>query len=309
MPKKEVILLISVIVTTYKRKPEMLNRAIRSVLAQTYKDFELIVVDDSPADFAYRNDVNQLIESLDIDNVRYVQHKENQGACAARNTGIRLSKGEYIAFLDDDDEWLHNKLELQIKEFSHSKIGLVYCDNFKINTIKNKKIHIKHQGPKKGEIISQLLTYNFIGSTSFPLIRKECFDECGLFDPTMVSAQDLEMWLRIVEKYEVAHVKVPLANYYVHGEERITTNPNLKIQANKEMNLRYQKYLEQDPKLYNIRLLNLATHYTSANENTLALKSLIKGLKASPFAFRNNLHFSTLILKFKIRKFLIGYKN
>ena len=99
---------ISVIIPTYNRV-NLLNRAINSVLRQTFSDFEVIVVDDSSED-----DTKAVVETLKDPRIRYICHDENRGAAAARNTGIRVSRGEHIAFLDSDDEWLSKKLELQI---------------------------------------------------------------------------------------------------------------------------------------------------------------------------------------------------
>ena len=97
--------LVTVVITTYKRPPEIVNRAIQSVLMQTYPHIELIVVDDSPADYELREETARLVTGIG-GNTRYIQHEKNLGACAARNTGLKHANGVYIAFLDDDDEWL-----------------------------------------------------------------------------------------------------------------------------------------------------------------------------------------------------------
>ena len=109
--------MVSVIITTYKREPETVERAAKSILEQTYKDIELIIVDDSPASFDKRIAVEKRVKELSS-SIKYIKHETNMGACAARNTGIRSANGEYVAFLDDDDEWLPDKLEKQMKKFS-----------------------------------------------------------------------------------------------------------------------------------------------------------------------------------------------
>ena len=105
--------LISVIITTYKRNPEILKRAIDSVVAQTYENLELIIVDDSPESYELRDAVKGMVLAIEDKRVIYHQHKVNKGVCAARNTGIELSSGEYLAFLDDDDAWLLDKFTQQ----------------------------------------------------------------------------------------------------------------------------------------------------------------------------------------------------
>ena len=106
---------VSVIITTYNRA-HLVGKAIKSVLNQTFQDFELIVVDDGSTD-----NTEEVINSFNDTRIRYIRHKINKGGNAARNTGLRNSKGEYIAFLDSDDEWLPEKLERQLEVFKKSQ--------------------------------------------------------------------------------------------------------------------------------------------------------------------------------------------
>ena len=102
---------ISVITATYNHS-HLLGRCIQSVLNQTFQDFELIIVNDGSTD-----DTEKIVSNLSNEKVKYVRHPKNQGASVARNTGIRLAKGDYIAILDDDDEWMPEILEKQMKVF------------------------------------------------------------------------------------------------------------------------------------------------------------------------------------------------
>ena len=123
--------MISVIITTYKRTPDIVLRAVSSVVAQTFGDWELIIVDDSPETWEIRPQIRLAVEKIANEDLRikYIPHDKNSGACAARNTGIMHAKGEYIAFLDDDDEWVPEKLEkqLDILQKSGDNVALVYC--------------------------------------------------------------------------------------------------------------------------------------------------------------------------------------
>ena len=103
--------LVTVIITTYQRSLRIVDRAIKSILSQTYFNLELIVVDDSPKEYQERSLIKQYIETIDDPRIRLIQHDKNQGACAARNTGIMNANGDYIAFLDDDDWFLPEKIE------------------------------------------------------------------------------------------------------------------------------------------------------------------------------------------------------
>lgn len=215
---------VSAIITTYKRAPHMVRRAAESVLNQSYENIELIIVDDSPSDYDLRDEVKAMAEDLD-ERVRYIQHETNMGACAARNTGIREACGDFIAFLDDDDEWLPQKIEKQMAKFkSEDKdLALVYCGYYVINTAeKTKKVFDMEF--MEGMVFDRMIYGNYIGSNSFPLIKKNVLVELGGFDVKLKAAQDFEMWLRICKKYKVAYVEEPLVNYYIHAGEQITKN-------------------------------------------------------------------------------------
>lgn len=292
--------LISIIIPTYKRNPDMVGRAIQSALKQSYQLTEIIIVDDSPNDFYGRSAIKEMILSLDDNRIKYIQHPKNMGACAARNTGIKESKGEYLAFLDDDDEWLPSKLEKQIKLMSNPDVGLVYCRQKVINEKTNTEtINVRKR--YSGKVFDRLIVRNFIGSTSFALIRRECFDECGLFDTKIKASQDLELYLRIVQKYEVAYVDEPLVVYYIHSGERITTNPYYNIQGIKYISTLYSDYLDKHKKTKSIRILLTVPFYKMIGERKKAFKNYLKAVRLAPLNIKWNLKFLIhLIIKRKI---------
>lgn len=113
---------VSVIIPTYNRA-HLLGRAIQSVLAQTYEDFEIIVVDDASTDVT-----EQVVKSFADDRINYIRHQKNKGGSSARNTGIKAAKGEFIAFLDSDDEWVPKKLEKEINRLQtlSNEVGVFY---------------------------------------------------------------------------------------------------------------------------------------------------------------------------------------
>ncbi|HHX66899.1 MAG TPA: glycosyltransferase family 2 protein [Gallicola sp.] len=284
--------LISAVITTYKRPPKMVNRAVESVINQTYRNLEIIVVDDSPDDFKERKTVEEMILSIKEKDkrIRYIKHTENKGACAARNTGIKNSHGNFIAFLDDDDEWLPAKIEKQLKLFKEPEVGLVYCRSFTIDELygvtKIRKVKFY-----KGYVFDQLFRTNFIGSTSFPLIKKECFQDCGMFDTSLKSCQDFELWLRIVKKYKVDYVDEPLVNYYIHGNERITSDPLNRIQGIMSINNKYKKYLNFHPYLKSSRLMSLIPYYLQMGEKNKAIQIYDEAVKLVPLNLKNNLKY------------------
>ena len=191
--------MFSVIITTYKRPICVLDRAINSIIKQSYLDWELIIVNDFPDDNKLVEDIRFLIEGYDDTRIKYIVHDKNKGACEARNTGIKNSMGEFIAFLDDDDEWIYNKLELMLPYLQDEKVGLVYSDFISVYKRKE-KIH-KSIPIYKHDPFKSLLINNYIGSTSFPIMRKSVVLNVGGFDPCMTACQDLELWLKISKKY------------------------------------------------------------------------------------------------------------
>lgn len=280
--------MVSVIVPTYKRQPAMVKRAIQSILNQTYPNIEIIVVDDSPGDFEFRSMVKDMVNSLANDKIRYVEHETNKGACAARNTGINISAGEYLAFLDDDDEWLSNKLEKQLLKMSNPDVGLVYCRQKVVDEI-SKTITVDKRKFYSGEVFDKLMVNNFIGSTSFVLVRKKCLQKVGFFNMGLESAQDYEMWLRIAKEYEVDYVDEPLVIYHIHGNGRITDNPQKKIQGLESLNDIHSEYLNAKKAIKSIRLVKIIPYYLLQGRRKKAFVTYLEAIKLTPFRVIHNI--------------------
>lgn len=283
--------MVSAIITTYKREPSMVLRALDSIITQTYRDIEIIVVDDSPSDFASRKDVQAAVikrqeENPEI-NIRYIAHANNMGACVARNTGLEAAKGEYIAYLDDDDEWLPEKIDKQIKAIQKSDAALVYCDCLYIDDSKGTTIQ-RDKEYIKGKALTRLLYSNFIESTSYPLIRKKCLQEIGGFDPLMQAAQDYDVWLRLAERYEIDYVDEPLVLYHEHEGERITTNYARKISGLERINKKYSRYINTDRKLWWKRNSVLVKYYALNGEKIKAVLIWIKCVSKYPENVKDN---------------------
>ncbi|MEH2437455.1 MAG: glycosyltransferase [Nostoc sp.] len=215
--------IVSVIIPTYRRA-NLVGQTIESVLAQTYTDYEVIVVNDGSTD--------KTVEVLYQfgDKITVIQQK-NKGVSAARNAGIRVAQGRYIAFVDDDDLWLPNKLEKQIACLeSHLNIGLVYSDMFCFN--ENGVLPNTWAKANPTPSVQRLWTLfgrNFI-PTSTVVVHRECLDAVGLFDETLTSCEDYDMWLRIIAKWQVHLLSEPLVHYRLspnsmqNNEEQMLVN-------------------------------------------------------------------------------------
>lgn len=227
---------VTVVVVTYNRPFEILERSIRSVLRQSYPNYELIVVNDTPKDSVLFNEVSNRIQQYS-DSVKYFAEGVNYGACHARNYGANLAVGKYIAFLDDDDEWVDSKLEKQVEYIKKTDSVMVTCRQ---NTILEDETRsflatLKYDlfYPKKEVSLQDLLIGNSIGGCSRPLILKEAFDDVGGFDVQMPASQDCDLWIRLATIGKISCMRDKLVNYYVHSSERISSKPEKRIVANK----------------------------------------------------------------------------
>lgn len=200
---------VSVIIPTYNRA-NVLQRAVESVLEQSLQDFEVLICDDASTDATV--DIANNYQERDA-RFRVFSLPVNQGPAAARNLGIFEATGEYIAFLDSDDEWLPNKLELQIQRLQqpHSNVKICIAGEYRI--INGNIGHpIKRVLPKDHETDSlrKLLTGKIQYSTSSLMIRRDCLLDIGGFNPQMRVHEDQELMVRLFLEYQLGVVPGPL---------------------------------------------------------------------------------------------------
>ncbi len=207
-------ILISVVIPTYSRN-DTLKRAIDSVLCQTYSNFEIIVVDDNPADSEWRKSTAGIMSEYTDKRVRYIQNEKNMGGGLTRNEGIKASRGRYVAFLDDDDEYMPERLEKQLKVFTDSKndkLALVYCYAKFIN--KQGKSTYSDRRDFNGNCIFEAMAENCIAATSQWMVDREKLVEVGAF-PDVPCKQDSQTILRLLKAgYEVKVLPEELSLYY-----------------------------------------------------------------------------------------------
>ena len=232
---------VSVIIPTYNCA-EYLPQAIESILAQTYKDYEIIVVDDGSSDGT------DAVLAKYGDKIRCLR-QENQGPGAARNSGIRNSRGTLVAILDADDKWFPQKLEIQCEYMaSHEEIGLVFSDanSFDENGTKTVAYNRNYRRVFEGQVFDKLILKNFIGSNTI-MVRKECLDEVGLFAENTMVAEDWHLWLRIAKRYFIGYIDQPLVMYRL-SPGTLTANSAkaypYRIQVMEEILSLYSDYFE-----------------------------------------------------------------
>ena len=212
--------LVSVIIPTYNRAL-ILKETIQSVLEQTYERLELIVIDDGSTD-----DTQAVVDGFKDERIIYIK-QEHKGLPSARNKGIENAKGEYIAFLDSDDMWLPEKIDKQLKIFNKNKLklGVVYCGVEYIDE-KSRKAKEKKLPAYKGNIFLELLGARrnvVLGAGSTVLVKKECFQRCGLLDENLPYRVDLELLIRISKKFHFDYVPETLVKIRIH-DKRMSFN-------------------------------------------------------------------------------------
>jgi glycosyltransferase involved in cell wall biosynthesis len=271
---------VSVIIPTFNR-PKFLQAAIESVLKQTFQDFEVIVVND-----ASDEDVECIVQGFCDNRIKCIRHEINKGEAGARNTGIRHSNGEFIAFLDDDDIWFPDKLKLQMNVLENSpvNVGGVYSGFIAIDCAKQTS-HIRVP-TKRGDIYQDLLLYNAVGTPSTVLIRRACVETAGFFDEKIYYGVDYDFYLRIAKHFLFEYIEEPLVQYNIH-ENCLSNNLDIVI---KGLDACFLKHKENLGNLKPIRqktdglwYLSLGVHYCYKGEMKKGTRALIKSIRLYPF--------------------------
>lgn len=207
---------VSVVIPTHNRS-HLLSRAIESARVQTYSDIEILVVDDASTDGTY--DVVRA-----YNDVKYLKLDRNLGGGAARNHGVSKAQGEFIAFLDSDDEWLPGKTRKQVELLeSNPRVGAVYSRHFAHDDMTGSRVE-QHSPLYRGDIRPELLAGRCPKTLSLFLLRREAFEEVGGFDEALPAFQDADLWLRLSRTWQFDAVDEALVIVHEHPGPRITTN-------------------------------------------------------------------------------------
>ena len=243
---------VSVVIPTYN-SARFIVETLESVFAQTYRDYEVIVVDDGSTD-----NTKEVLKPY-MSRIRYI-YKENGGPASARNVGIKNARGEYIAFLDSDDLWLPEKLEKQIRYFEeHPEIGMVFADCIRFgeevsNTSRNDTKQLI-----SNDMFVNIWWYNIV-PTSTVMVKRVCFDKVGLFNESreIEGTEDKEMWLRIARECEVEYLREVVTKYRVRMSGHNRSNINRAYDSAKLVIDKYWEDIEM--RGYTRKFLNLKLH-------------------------------------------------
>lgn len=255
---------ISVIIPTYNYA-NYIKETIESVIAQTFKGFEIIVVDDGSTD-----ETKAVLETYIKKNIVKYIYQANQGLAAARNAGIKNSQGRLITFLDSDDLFTKDKLQV-LREvlINNPSIGMAYGNHLIWTGTKlYKKPKFSSGQAPSGWILPQLFKTPLMSADSV-LIRRECFKQVGLFDERLTSGEDWEMWLRLAKVYKIKYVDKIVAFVRVHPKSMSTNFIRMgenKLQIQKSAYFNFQTQLLQAysqneiDKIFGLTYIDLAKH-------------------------------------------------
>ncbi len=250
---------VSVVIPTHRR-PELLCRAIRSVLAQTFSSLEVVIVDDNGVGHPQQTKTQRLLtETFDDPRIRYIVNHGESGGSGARNTGIHHATAGYIAFLDDDEDWEPEKLEMQVAllDSSAPDVGVIDA-GFRDHKADGR---IRTARPKmQGWILERLLrkTGGRAPKLSTVLCRREVFDTVGTFDTSLPARQDYDLYIRIARHFRFESVMEPLANKRSDADQRITGNINNFVEGFERLYRKIIPDLRARPKAHAIYLLKQA---------------------------------------------------
>jgi glycosyltransferase involved in cell wall biosynthesis len=274
--------LISVIIPTYNGE-KFLPRSIGSVLAQTHRNIELIVADDGSTD-----GTKKVVEAFCKADARvsYYYEENSGGPARPKNFAMQYAKGEYVAYLDQDDEWAPEKLEKQVALFANDtrggkEIGLVGCDAFLAR--EDGKVFGKYATPSTPEVFPALLDRDYVYSNSSVLLRRDVIERVGARDERLKYMEDWDMWIRAAAAgYRFAFVREPLFKYYVYPSN-LTKKLGFIVRAQESKRI-YEKHLPLYEKYQRegMALFNIGVRFCLGGDMGTGRAYFLRSLKKSP---------------------------
>lgn len=304
---------VSVVIVTYNR-PKHLPLAIQSVLDQTYQDFELLVIDngvDIPAKNIVESFKDPNLSDGQRERIRYLPQTENTGCSGGKNVGVKNASGEYIAFLDDDDIWLSEKLELQMKVLEKAPEDVGFCFTSITEVRDNGEVYsIVPEGVGNYFEFALRKFNGFLSSTL--VIKKSVFDDIGLLSEEFPSHTDIDLIIRITKKYKGIGINKPLIKMdLTSGHAQMGNNfgqvgqkYTRRINGRHMLLEKYKEDFEKRPLILSKHLMLLGKFYRSDERYKEARKTFLKTFRVYPLRFLALVHYiSTLFNGFGYKLF------
>jgi len=269
---RELIPKVSVVIVTYNR-PDYIPLAIQSVLDQTFQDLEILVVDNGVEKPAIK-----IVESFNDSRIKYLPQIKNTGCSGGKNVGIENARGEYVAFLDDDDVWLSEKLELQMEAFKKNpEAGFCFTAITEIRD-KGETNSLVPEGFGDYFEFAMRKFNGFLSSTL--LIKKEVFEKVGLLDESFPSHTDIDLIIRITKKYKGVAINKPLIKMTLTSDhEQMGSSYKRRIAGRHLLLDKYWEDFEKRPLVLSKHLMLLAKFYRNDRQYKKARGMFLKTFK------------------------------
>lgn len=305
---------VSVIISTHNRE-NLIRGAIDSCLNQSFKDLEIIVVDDGSTD-----NTKEVLKGYGS-SICYI-YQEQRGRAEARNRGIKLARGEYIAFLDDDDLWLPQKLEKQVKfldanpaiGLAHTFVELVDAQNCLLKEATEKLLQLYKKAAKTGYTYATM-SRSCVMFTSTVIVRKECFDRIGDFDPRTETFEDWDFYLRFALEYHIGTIPEPLVRFRIHQAHSTLdefTRGRIQTAFKHLRMLGSAGHILHPDRIRHNFYIHLANAYYIDGQFAVFRSYALKALKLRPLALfvsRIGLHFAVSLIPVKVITLLRKWRN
>jgi len=235
---------VSVVIPTYKRNIKYLSRAVNSVINQTYKNIEVIVIDDSPCEYKDRSSIANYMKSIASNKIIYYQNKNNIGASLSRNKGLELASGDYITFLDDDDEYLPEKIEKQITFMVSTDCDMSFSNMIMYNDA-NKIVEIRKykdiNSLKKNELLKYHILYHLTGTPTF-MYKSEKLREIGGFKNVVIGEEFYLMLQSIIFDLKIGYLDSYDVAIHKHNDGSVSQSLNKEFGENNIYKFKKQNY-------------------------------------------------------------------
>ena len=281
---------VTAAITTCRRPVPIVERALKSVVSQTYDDIRIFVVNDYPEDPALSDALKDMCRRYDGRfPVTYLTTGKNSGACRARNVALEAAETPYIAFLDDDDEWYPDKTALQVDALEKTpEAALCYC-NVR-HCYSDGRTEIRNSGPMpEGMIFHDLVAFNIIGSCSFPMLLTEAFREVGGFNESMPALQDLEAYMRLCRIYPAVYISDPLVDYHIEQIDRISSSMKRRADGCARLEDAFRDVIKNDRNDRAAMALRCLFHYSNDHRAKDSVMAWCRAVAARPEAVATNL--------------------
>jgi glycosyltransferase involved in cell wall biosynthesis len=267
---------VSVIIPTRERL-DFLRVALRSVLDQTFSNLEAIVVDDGSV-----TDIRPTLRAFDDGRIRYFRHELNRGEAGARNTGILNARGDYLAFLDDDDEWRPDKLQLQLDLFTRSSrdVGCVYGGYEAVRAADGRVLYDRRPS-WRGDLSSALMRKNVVGPPSTVVLTRECIERVGLCDESIAYGVDYDLWIRVAQRYRFECVDDVVVRYSLH-DGQLTKDAVRVVKGHEELARKYGAPFNPDRREVASAYFNLGMLRCGEGDRARARRALWQTIRLDP---------------------------